>query len=115
MVFGSGNATLLTQTDASGRAVARALRPNSVTGPLQIRVTASANGQTASAVIEERNAVPAEAKSNKKFWLIPIIAGAAAGGAFAATHGKSSATSTPTPTSTTGSIVPGQPSFGPPH
>jgi len=115
-VFGSGNATLLTQTDASGRAVGRALRPNSLTGPFQIRVTASLNGQVASAVIAQTNAMPAEAKSNKKLWLIPIIAGAAAGGAFAATHGKSTTAASPsTPATTPGSIVPGTPSFGPPH
>lgn len=116
-VFGSGNATLLTQTDASGRAVGRSLRPNSVKGPFQIRVSASWKGQTVSAAIPQTNAVPAESKSNKKLWLIPVIAGAAAGGAFAATHGKSPSTAvTSTPTSTsTGSIVPGQPSFGPPH
>lgn len=117
-VFGSGNATLLTQTDANGRAVGRALHPNNVKGPFQIRVTASLNGQTASAVISQTNAMPVEGKSNKKLWLIPIIAGAAAGGALAATHGKSSpASATPASTTTTptGSIVPGTPSFGPPH
>ena|SRR5689334_6135938 len=115
-VFGSGNTTLLTQTDASGRAVGRALRPNTVKGPFQIRVTASWNGQTASAVISQTNAMPVESKSNKKLWLIPIIAGAGAAGAFAAVHGKSTnpaAAVTQTPTS--GSIVPGNPSFGPPH
>lgn len=115
-VFGSGNGTLLTQTDANGRAVGRALRPNSVKGPFQIHVTVSWNGQTASTVISQTNALPVEAKSNKKLWLIPIIAGGAAGGAFAAMHGKgNSVTSTPTPTSTSGTIVPGTPSFGPPH
>ena len=114
-VFGSGNATLLTQTDASGKAIGRALHPNSVKGPFQIRVTASANGQTASAIISQTNALPAEGKSNKKLWLIPIIAGAAAGGAVAATRGKSTAAATPAATTPTGSIVPGQPSFGPPH
>lgn len=116
-VFGSGNGTLLTQTDASGRAVGRSLKPNSVKGPFQIRVSASLNGRTGSGVINETNALPAESKANKKLWLIPVIAGAAAGGAFAATHGKSSATPAATTTSTTtpGSIVPGTPSFGPPH
>ena len=115
-VFGSGNATLLTQTDASGRAIGRALRPNSVKGQFQIRVTASLNGQTASTVISQTNALPAEGKGNKKLWLIPIIAGGVAGGAFAGLHGKSSSSPTSTATSTnTGSVVPGTPSFGPPH
>jgi len=117
VTFGTGNGTLLTQTDASGRAVGTAVHPNSVIGPFQIRVTASWNGRTGSAAINQTNAIPAEAKSSKKLWLIPVFAGAAAGGALAALHGKSnSATATSTPTSTnTGSIVPGTPSFGPPH
>ena len=117
VTFGSGNATLLTQTDATGRAIGTAMRPNSVEGPFQIRVTVSWNGGTSSAVIDQRNALPAEAKSSKKLWLIPVFAGAAAGGALAALHGKSSntpASSTPTSTNT-GSLVPGTPSFGPPH
>src|SRR5690349_18718220 len=37
VIFGSGNATLLTQSDESGRAIGRSLKPNSVTGPFQIR------------------------------------------------------------------------------
>lgn len=118
VTFGSGNGTLLTQTDSTGRATGRALRPNNVKGPFQIRVTASWNGRTASAVIAQTNAMPTEEKSSKKLWLIPVFGGAAAAGALVALRGKSSggtaATSTPTNTNT-GSIVPGTPGFGPPH
>ena len=113
-VFGNGETTLLTQSDEAGRAIARGLKPNSATGAFQIRVTVSANGETASAAIDQTNAVPSEAKSNKKILLIVLLGGAAAGGAaFAAMGGKGS-----TPASTTtssGSIVAGSPSFGPPH
>jgi hypothetical protein len=112
-VFGTGDATFLTQTDVAGRAIARGLKPNSATGPFQIRVTASLNGATASATIEQTNAVPSESKSNKKVLLILLLAGAAGGGAAAALHGGKSAAATPTTTS--GSIVPGNPAFGPPH
>jgi hypothetical protein len=100
--FGDGMRSFITQTDAEGRAAAHGLRPNSITGLYEIRVTASFNSETA------------EAKSSKKFWLIGLAVGAAAGGAFAASHGKSSS-STSSQTPTTGAIVPGTPSFGPPH
>jgi hypothetical protein len=112
-VFGTGDATFLTQTDVAGRAIARGLKPNSSTGPFQIRVTASLNGATASATIEQTNAVPSEAKSSsKKVLLILLLAGAAGGGAAAALHGGKSAATT---TTSSGSIVPGTPAFGPPH
>ena len=117
--FADGMRSFITQTDAEGRAAAQGLRPNSVTGPYQIRVTASWESQTASAVIGQVNAAPAEAKSSKKIWIIGLAAGAAAGGAFAASHGgKSSSgasTSAAQPTAPAGTIVPGSPSFGPPH
>ena len=117
--FSDGMRIFITQTDAQGRAVAHGLRPNAITGPYEIRVTASFESQTGSAMISQTNASPAEAKSSKKIWLIGLVAGAAAGGAFAAAHGgKSSATSPSTSGSqsaATGSIVAGSPSFGPPH
>jgi len=115
VVFSSGNGTLVTQTDASGRAIANGLKPNGAQGPFEIRVTVSSGAETASAVIAQRNALPAEQKSNsKKILLITLLAGAAAGGAVAATHGKSSAASTPS-TAASGTIVAGTGSFGPPH
>lgn len=115
-LFGNGEATFLTQTDASGRAVAQGLRPNSVKGPFQIRVTASYNGSTGSATIDQMNAVPAESKSSsKKALLILILAGAAGGGAAAALHGGKSSAAAATTTPPSGSIVPGTPVIGPPH
>ena len=111
--FAGSQSSLVTQTDEHGQAVARGLRPNTATGPFQIRVTASYKGETASAVITQTNAAPAEAKSSKKYWIIALVAGAGAGGAFAAAH--SSKSSTTTPTTTQPGIVPGSPSFGAPH
>ena len=116
--FGDGMRSFVTQTDAEGRAGTHGLRPNSVTGPYEIRVTASFQSQTASAVITQTNAAPAEAKSSRKIWLIGLAAGAAAGGAFAASHGGKSSNTTSSssfPTPATGAIVPGSPLFGPPH
>jgi hypothetical protein len=112
--FGDGTRSFVTQTDAEGRAAVHGLRPNSVTGPYEIRVTASFRLQSASAVITQTNAAPAEAKSSRKFWLIGLAVGAAAGGAVAASHGGKSSSSASSQT-TTGGIVPGTPSFGPPH
>lgn len=110
--FADSQTSLVVQTDEHGQAVGRGLRPNSLSGPFEIRVTASFQGQTASALINQTNAAPAEAKSNKKYWIIALVAGAGAGGALAATH--SSKSSTPA-AATTGGIVAGSPSFGPPH
>ena len=112
-VFPEDKKTFITQTDSSGRATGRGLRPNSITGRFEIRVTASLNSQMTSSTIAETNAAPVEAKSSKKIWILGLAAGAAAGGAFAASHGgKSSTAATP---NTSGAPVPGSPSFGPPH
>jgi hypothetical protein len=110
--FADAQTSLVAQTDEHGQAIGRGLRPNALSGPFEIRVTASFQGQTANAIINQTNAAPAEAKSNKKYWIIALVAGAGAGGAFAATHSKSSTAAATTPT---GGIVAGSPSFGPPH
>lgn len=111
MFAGSQN-SLVTQTDEHGQAAGRGFRPNSVSGPFEIRVTASYKSETASAAITQTNAAPAEAKSTKKYWIIALVAGAGAGGAFAATHGNKTSSTT---TTTQPGIVPGSPSFGAPH
>lgn len=120
--FADGMRSFIAQTDSDGRAAAHGLRPNSIIGPYEIRVTASYQSQSASAVIMQTNASPAEAKSSKKKWLIVLVAGAAAGGAgaFAATRGGKSSSSassanSSSQTGSTGTIVPGSPSFGPPQ
>src|SRR5581483_4019942 len=91
--FSDGMRSFITQTDAEGRAVAHGLRPNSLTGAYEIRVTASFETETASSIITQTNAAPVEAKSSKKLWLIGLAAGAAAAGAFAASHGGSNSNS----------------------
>src|SRR5580658_8173921 len=53
--FANGSQTLTVTTDATGRAAATGIHPNHVLGKLQIRVTASANGLSASAVITQTN------------------------------------------------------------
>jgi hypothetical protein len=117
--FADDNKMLTVQTDEKGLAVGRGLHPNQTAGQFQIRVTASHQGATASAVISQINAAPAAASGgSKKFLIIAAIGGAAAAGLGAALgHGKSGSTpsvgtiSTPPPTV----LVPGTPTIQPPH
>ena len=117
-VFANGSHTLTVMTDAQGRAVARGFRPNNVQGKLQMHVTASHQGQTASATISQTNAVSAAAGAaaagvSGKLIAILVIAGAAvAGGVVAATHGGSSSTTTTTPPTT---VTAGTGTVGAPH
>src|SRR5580692_3919977 len=53
--FANGSQTLTVTTDATGRAAATGIHPNHTLGKMQIRVTASANGLSASAVITQTN------------------------------------------------------------
>lgn len=57
--FANGSQTLTVTTDNLGRASAKGIRPNHMTGKMQIRVTASSNGLTASATITQMNVVGA--------------------------------------------------------
>jgi hypothetical protein len=117
-VFANGSHTLTVMTDAQGRAVARGFRPNNVQGKLQMHVTASHQGQTASATISQTNAVSAAAGAaaagvSAKLITILVIAGAAvAGGVVAATRGGSSSTTTTTPPTT---VTAGTGTVGAPH
>jgi hypothetical protein len=116
--FPDGSRMLMTVTDNQGRATARGVRPNNQSGPMQIRVTASFQGLTASSVITQTNAAGAAAaatgaglSAGAKWAIILSIAGAAAaGGAIAATHGGGSSSSAPPPVV----ITPGTPSVGGP-
>ena len=112
--FAGGQKTLIAQTDNAGRVTARGLRPNSVNGSYEIRVTAAFKQETATALITQTNASPSEARSSKKLWLFGLAAGAVAGGVFAASHGSTASGPSALPTQT-GSIVAGPPAFGPPH
>jgi len=111
--FPDGSRMLMTVTDNQGRATARGIRPNNQSGPMQIRITASFQGLTASSVITQSNAAGAGAAASAglsagaKWAIILGIAGAAAaGGVIAATHGGGSSSSTPPPIT----ITPGTPS-----
>lgn len=99
--FPNGAKTLSITTDASGRAVARGIRPNETVGKVAIRITASRAGQTASATVTQVNmSVPAAAKGGSTGKIIAILAvagAAAAAGAVVATRNNSKSTPTPGP------------------
>lgn len=118
--FANGAKMLMVVTDSQGQAKATGIRSNNQTGPLQMRVTASFQGLTASAVISQTNAAGAAAAASTgglsagaKIWLIVAIAGgAAAGGIVAATHGSGSGGSGP---SVPVVLNPGTPTVGGPN
>jgi len=114
---GARSTTIL--TDNNGRAVARGLRPNNVNGQYEIRITASKEGQTASATISQTNALAGAAAgaaagagagiSAKVLTILVVAAAATAGGVVAATRiGDNGGQSTTV-------IVPGTPSVGGPQ
>jgi hypothetical protein len=118
--FQNSGLSMTIETGPDGRAAGRGLRPNQLPGQYRIRVTASWQGQAASASLTQTNAEPvAKSKSSKTIVILALIGAAAAGGAAAAAHGGGS--SSPTPAGTSGGsstgavIVPGAPAFGPPH
>lgn len=118
--FADGSRMLMTVTDNQGRAAARGIRPNSQSGPMQIRVTANFQGLTASSVIAQSNIAGAAAASGfaglstaaKLAIILGIAGGAAAAGVIVATHsgGGSSSSSS----SSTVSLSPGTPTVGAP-
>jgi hypothetical protein len=53
--FANGSQTMTVTTDAIGRAAATGIHPNHILGKMQIRVNASANGLSATAMITQTN------------------------------------------------------------
>ena len=117
----NGSSTFTTTTNAQGQATVRGINFNNVAGPMQMRVTASFGGQTASLVVNQTNAIGAGAggaaastgMSAATKWLIilGIAGGAAAAGGIALGRGGSS----PTPTVPTVTVTAGTPTVGAPQ
>jgi hypothetical protein len=122
--FENGTNTLTTTTNNQGQAVARGIRFNNQVGNMQLRVTASFNGLTATSVITQTNLVGASAGGaaaggSAMKWLIVLgVAGAVAAGVVVATHGGGSSSpapaGTPTPPPSV-TITPGAPTVGAPQ
>jgi hypothetical protein len=94
--FLDGSRNLTVSTDRNGRAAAAGIVPNNQTGQFSIRVSASYQGQTASAEITQVNVSGVSASgtgggglSAKAWILIGVVAGAAVGGILAARGGGS--------------------------
>jgi hypothetical protein len=119
--FANGAKTLTMVTDNNGRAVARGLRPNTTKGQYDIRVNASKNGMTASAVVSQTNVILTATGgvatnpgvSAKLITILAVAGAAAAGGAYyAATHTGNSTPGNPVAGTT---IATGAGSVGPPR
>jgi len=116
--FANGAKSLTVTTGADGRATARGIKANNVSGQYQIQVTASIGNVTATATIAQSNAAAAAAGgaaaagvSGKLIAvLVAVGAAAAAGAAVALTRGGNN-----TPATQTTALTPGSPSVGGPH
>ncbi len=123
--FTGGTKMLTVLTDETGRATMRGFTPNSVTGKMEIRVTASKSGVQSSATISQTNAAlaaagGAAAGSGKLIAILVAVGGAAAAGvAVAATRGNGNGSPgggvTTPPAATPTVISPGNPTVGPPR
>jgi hypothetical protein len=115
-VFANGARSMTILTDSQGMASATGLTSNSVAGEMSIQVSASYQGQTATAVIAQTNAIAAGAGiSAATIGIIgAVAAGAAVGAAVALGGGDNSTPSTPsrprgTATVRTGGVTIGAP------
>jgi hypothetical protein len=117
--FPDGGKLLIVQTDENGRATARGMRPNRLSGQFEIRVTANYKGQSATSVLTQTNAAPSTSEhSSARKWaiILGIVGGAAVAGVVAATSGGgSSAPATSTAAPPAGTVTPGTPGFGAPR
>ena len=117
--FANGSMTFTTTTNAQGQAVARGIRFNNQAGSMQIRVSASFAGQTASAIITQTNVLGVAASGASvggmslgvKLLIIgAVVGGGIAAGVVIANHGGNSTPATPTTiTITPGTVTVGGP------
>ena len=118
-VLANGSRSMIVLTDSEGKAAMRMIRANNVRGNMQIRVQASYQGLTRSAVVNQTTLLHAGAAAggvmSGKLLAILLVgaAGAVAGGVVLATGGGNSSSPLTTQASTT--VVPGTPSVGAPH
>lgn len=124
-VFSNGSRSITVMTNSEGRATASGIRPGNVPGQMQINVSASYQGMTASAVVTQTNMMAAAAAGAAataggvlgkslavKLLIVAAVAGAgAATGAVIATRGGNTPASVTPPVS----ISPGTGSVGAPR
>jgi len=115
--FANGSTSFTTTTNAQGQAVARGIRYNNQGGSMQLRVSASFAGQTASAIITQTNVLGAAASGGSaggmslttKILIIgAIVGGGVAAGVIVGNRGSGSITG-PITTITPGTVTVGAP------
>jgi hypothetical protein len=120
--FANGSSTFTTTSNAQGQAVARGIRFNNQAGSMQIRVSASFAGQTASAIINQTNVLGIAASGASvggmslatKLLIIGAVVGAGvAAGVVIANHGGGGGSNPAAPSTIT--ITPGSVTVGGPH
>jgi hypothetical protein len=119
--FADGSHTLITNTDAQGRASGTGFRPNKTEGAFTIKVTASKDGAVGNGEVKQSNTLAGGDQSvqsggHGKAKILIAVAGAAGGIAIAALRagggsksGGSTGTTTPVTSLTTGAITIGGP------
>jgi hypothetical protein len=92
--FGADGRTYKAVTDGTGRASTQGFRPNTEEGRFNIKVTATYQGATTSAVVSQSNTRAGGqlferngGGNGKLFAILGLVGGAAAGGIYAATRG----------------------------
>ncbi len=125
--FANGARSLSVTTDAQGRATATGLQPNNVEGAYEIRVSASYQGQLASATIAQSNVLGAAAAAAgagagvgaaKIAAILAVVGGAVAGGVIYATqqgNGSGPNGNGGPPVSRIANVSPGTPTVGAPR
>jgi hypothetical protein len=120
--FANGSSTFTTTSNSQGQAVARGIRFNNQAGSMQVRVTASFGGQTASAIINQTNVLGVAASGASvgglslatKLLIIGAVVGAGvAAGVVIANHGGGGGSNPPGPSTIT--ITPGTVTVGGPQ
>jgi hypothetical protein len=107
--FDRNERTYTATSGADGRATAGTMRPNSIEGRFNIRVSATYSGKEASAVISQTNTLagshPDQSGHGKLFLVLALLGGAGAGVGLAVGRGGSSAPPPVVPTSLTAGAI----------
>jgi hypothetical protein len=118
--FSNHSKTITVPTDDQGRAIVRGFRPNNVAGKLEVRVAATHQGQSATAIITQFNMLVTDSakksgSSGKIVAILALVGAAAAGGVVAALRGRGTPAGPATSSIPTSTISPGAGTIGPPR
>ena len=105
--FGNASRTITLTTGPNGQATVTGYHPNGITGAYQIQVRADYRGQTATAVILQRNI--AQPGGHGKLITVLAVVGTSAGVAIAVRGTRHTTQNIPAPTITIGGSAVGAP------